>query len=379
MNYLLKVDMQRIIESPKTRLRITFVMPNIDVYGGNKIVLEYADFLASRQHKVTVVYPSKLPMPIGQRIRNLIRRRTWARPVPRASSLLAFLRIEPVRAKSIGKLLAADVPDADIVVATWWETAEWVNSFPDEKGSKVYFIQDHEIFEGLPKERVKETYLMPFKKVVVSRWLADTMARQYSDSSARLVRNGVDIDRFHDKSRKRTIPLTVGMLYSSVPRKNAELGIRAIIEARHALPTMKAIAFGIEPRPASIAGLEWVEYHCQPNQEIIPELYRRSHVWLFPSKSEGFGLPLLEAMASGTPVIATRAGAAPDLVDGNNGVLIDCKHQDMTREIMRIAAIEPNAWTKMSHHARATAEANNWLSAALEFEQAMLDVQSNNL
>ena len=39
-----------------------------------------------------------------------------------------------------------DVPDGDLIIATWWETAEWVNALSPNKGAKVYFIQHHEIF-----------------------------------------------------------------------------------------------------------------------------------------------------------------------------------------------------------------------------------------
>lgn len=358
-------------------MRITFVLPHIDISGGIKVALEYADFLARHHHQVTVIYPSRRPPPLRQRVRNFIRRITPVGPTPYGSSLLATIQIKPVHSKRVGILLAADVPNADIVVATWWETAEWVHSFPKTKGQKVYLVQGHEIFEGLPKERVQKTYSMPFTKVVVSSWLADTISREYSKDFVKLVRNGVDIDRFRDKAGVRTSLFTVGMIYSSVPQKNAEMGIRAIIEARQALPHLKAIIFGLEPRPASISGLEWVEYYCRPSQSDIPELYRRSHVWLFSSHSEGFGLPLLEAMASGTPVIATRAGAAPELVDGKNGVLVDWKYQDMSKNIQHIANLGQDAWLEMSRHARATAEMNSWESAALKFERELLNLLSS--
>ena len=54
----------------------------------------------------------------------------------------------------------------------------------------------------------------------------------------------------------------------------------------------------------------------------IPRLYRHAEVFLFPSIYEGFGLPLLEAMASGCPVVAGRAASIPE-VAGDSAVLID--------------------------------------------------------
>ena len=66
-----------------------------------------------------------------------------------------------------------DVPEADVVVATWWETAEWVAGLAPSKGAKVYFVQGHEIYPWLPQKRCRATYRLPLRKIVVSRWLRE--------------------------------------------------------------------------------------------------------------------------------------------------------------------------------------------------------------
>ena len=57
-------------------------------------------------------------------------------------------------------------------------------------------------------------------------------------------------------------------------------------------------------------------------QDELAALYRGAACLVFPSRYEGFGLPLLEAMASGTPVVATSAGALPE-VAGEAAILVD--------------------------------------------------------
>lgn len=67
---------------------------------------------------------------------------------------------------------------------------------------------------------------------------------------------------------------------------------------------------------------EWVEVRGLVSGEELRELYRRAAVLAFPSLYEGFGLPPLEAMASGCPVAATAAGSVPE-VCGDAAVLFD--------------------------------------------------------
>ena len=56
-------------------------------------------------------------------------------------------------------------------MATWWETAEWVARYPASKGAKAYFIQHHEVHEGLPADRVNATWRLPMHKIVIANWL----------------------------------------------------------------------------------------------------------------------------------------------------------------------------------------------------------------
>jgi glycosyltransferase involved in cell wall biosynthesis len=65
-----------------------------------------------------------------------------------------------------------------------------------------------------------------------------------------------------------------------------------------------------------------VEFKGHVSEDELAALYRGAACLVFPSRDEGFGLPLLEAMASGVPVVASRAGALPEIA-GDAAILVD--------------------------------------------------------
>src|SRR2546428_6934540 len=117
---------------------------------------------------------------------------------------------------------AADVPDADVIVATWWETAEWIESFPEAKGAKAYFLQHYEVHANQPVARVDRTWRLPMHKITISHWLADLARDNFGDGEVSLVPNAVDLQQFQSPPRgKQDVP-TVGLMYSLVAFKGCE-------------------------------------------------------------------------------------------------------------------------------------------------------------
>ena len=110
----------------------------------------------------------------------------------------------------------------------------------------------------------------------------------------------------------------------------------------------------------------------KPPQALIPELYAQCDAWLFTSKSEGFGLPILEAMACRTPVIASRAGAAPDLIDSRNGFLVETKPEAFAEKIVEVSRMHNDDWRSLSDNAYSAAHGYGWDDATEKFEGALL-------
>jgi glycosyltransferase involved in cell wall biosynthesis len=124
--------------------------------------------------------------------------------------------------------------------------------------------------------------------------------------------------------------LHVGDLHE---RRNLITVVEALLEARRhfgALPALTLVLAGVDRgvgdalcAVASEGGSrEAVVRLGRVDEDRLHLLYRCASALVYPSRYEGFGFPVLEAMASGTPVIASRAASLPEIV-GDAGVLLD--------------------------------------------------------
>lgn len=104
------------------------------------------------------------------------------------------------------------------------------------------------------------------------------------------------------------------------PHKNHERLLEAMALVRRDRPGLRLVLTGGgEPLTAAP---EWVEQRGLVSTEELAGLYQRAACLAFPSLYEGFGIPPIEAMASGCPVAASNAASLPEVV-GDAGVLFD--------------------------------------------------------
>lgn len=97
--------------------------------------------------------------------------------------------------------------------------------------------------------------------------------------------------------------------------------------------------------------------------EELHALYSMAHVFLFPSLYEGFGLPALEAMACGTPVITSNRGA-PNEVAGPGALTVDPESPAEIAQALRILFDEPETWTAQRARGLEHAATFTWQACA---------------
>ena len=151
------------------------------------------------------------------------------------------------------------------------------------------------------------------------------------------------------------------------------MSIQAIEIARKSVPDLQVAAFGMAEFPGETRNLPHdTRYVCNPAQDRLKDIYGSCDAWLFGSRSEGFGLPILEAMACRTPVIATPAGAAPELVGAGGGTIVPMNDPNaMAEAIVRFARMSEDQWRRASDAAHAIASRFTWDDATDIFEEAL--------
>jgi glycosyltransferase involved in cell wall biosynthesis len=354
-------------------MRITFVVVVADLSGGFRVVATYAERLRQRGHEVLVMSCARRKPTLKDRLRALIKRRPVRLTPENAPTHLDDTQVAHKKLEARRPPTADDLPDADVIIATWWETAEWVWALPASKGVKVHFMQDYEVWGNSPVHRVDATCVLPMPKVTPARWVKDLLEKEFGQTAVTCVPNAVDLAKFTAPPRgKQTVP-TVGFTYTAFRNKGTDITIEAIRLARQQRPELRVVAFGATkplpelPLPSNTA------YHPRAPEQKLKELYGQCDAWLFGTRKEGFGLPILEAMACRTPVIGTPAGAAPELLEPGGGMMIPMEApRAMADAILKVCSMHATEWRAMSDAAHATATRYTWDDATDQFEAALV-------
>ncbi len=102
-----------------------------------------------------------------------------------------------------------------------------------------------------------------------------------------------------------------------------------------------------------------VRFIPYPPYADLPKLFNEATALVFPSRYEGFGLPILEAMACGTPVVTSNVSAMPEAA-GDAAILVDPDDVDSVSAAMKMLSARDDRWVSMSDRGRRQASLFSW-------------------
>jgi glycosyltransferase involved in cell wall biosynthesis len=196
------------------------------------------------------------------------------------------------------------------------------------------------------------------------------------EANMHVIYNGVDHSRLRPKAvdaeqlaRRYGVPypfvLCVGSL---MPWRNGPRLLRAVARLRDTPGGKFGLLFvgrdiwATDPtaRIVSEHGWSWARFAGYVPDEELAALYSAARVFAYPSLYEGFGIPPLEAMACGTPVVASSAGALPEVL-GDAALLVDPYDEDGLAQALLAAAEDQG---RLRTHGLARAAEFDWSKTA---------------
>jgi glycosyltransferase involved in cell wall biosynthesis len=192
---------------------------------------------------------------------------------------------------------------------------------------------------------------------------ARRIERDFGVATRRLamVANGIDTDLF---SPDPAVPRSAAELLCVGRASDPNKGVRTLVAALARLPEHVTLTLVDDARSEA---LRWArEAGCAHRLELtgrveterLVRLYRRATLVVVPSRYEGFGLPAAEAMACGAPVVATDAGALPEVVGtGGGGVLVPRDDADALAKAVLGLLEQPDTRAALAARARSRIEA----------------------
>ena len=198
------------------------------------------------------------------------------------------------------------------------------------KGLFYRYIQSKEVALAIEKADVVTT---------VSNFTRGLILDQYPGLEVKVIYNGVDLKQFklpnEEVERK-----CIYVLFSGNPTKRKGLYVLQDLSKRVSSNIKFIITGGLRKNTMNLKGSN-VELLGNIAHEEMPELYQRADVLLLPSAREGLSLSVIEAMASGLPVLSFDSSSMSELiVDGKGGYL--CPKNNLSCLIDSLQALAEN-------------------------------------
>jgi glycosyltransferase involved in cell wall biosynthesis len=353
-------------------MRLAFILSSLRLSGGVQVVVEYANRLTHRDHQVTLVAPSgtldpEVDVSLAPRV------------AVRQSQLRLGTSMNSVEMARLAWSLASAVPPSDVVLSTHTPTTApcFLATRILKRGRPVWLYQDyHEMFVSRTYESWLLRHAMRWHDMalVVSRYCQQEL-HSYSPGNVVVVGEGLSHPELlrplpREARARGQGPKTILYLGDMRPRKGLSDFLQAAALVYEHLDNICLVI--VSKEACEIQSHVPLKYIQRPTRPDLAQLYATCDLFVSASWREGFGLPPLEAMACGAPVVLTDSGGVREYAQsGINCLMVQVRDIPALAEAMMQVLTDGVLAERLRRNGPPTAAQFTWDNAVDRFEQAL--------
>ena len=220
-----------------------------------------------------------------------------------------------------------------------------------------------------------------------SQGLKDLALKSAPKQTIDIIYNGIDTQEFFPRKNSTESTKNIIVVSRLTQRKGIEYLVEAMSEVTKIIPSARLILAGdgnsrndLEEKTRSVGLEKSVIFRgLVPHDLLAQEIYQKADVFVLPSLNEGMSNTMLEALASGLPLIATPTGGSEELILENwNGFVVPMKNSQALAEKI-IAILENNDLrVRLGENSRQKAETLSWEKVAENYQELYQKISEKN-
>lgn len=345
-------------------MKITFILPGGGSSGGVRSTVALANGLVERGHHVRIlVHKPKT------RVKGALRAKWLKLRYPGTND---WLQLFGGRVETFRDLTKCRFGDDEIVVAVGLWSCQEISRVKNPIIKKVHYIH------GAPQWDInilKAAWSENVPKLAVSTYLEAKVREICGQKVVAVIPNGVDTTEYYP-----SVPESerdgIGTMFGTTYYKDPETILSVLQRLRQNHRQVPQRIFSACRRPKEIPPKRYIRF---PSIDEARDIYSRSLVWVMGSRSEGFGLPILEAMACGCAVVATDCGGPRDIINnGKNGFLVEVGNVEEIVDKVKLLLDDDKLRRRMVQKAKETVRKFTWEASVAKLERVLQKVGSSH-